>query len=202
MHRILRGFQRGMGSVRDNFKFSLLALKFFEQRPFAQDIILRINESKITIPAKKLNDAEADVVRQYVNSIRRHLLNDMVIVYERYSTLMMASHDAGQVYVDPSLAKKLVWSHQFESLPNVYTSDDLQFFQQLRHLRHSVVHYNGVYNACNKLDYTFGTETFVSQGNEGKGIEVSFDTLLSIWQKLLHTVERGNRDYLRAYPTS
>ena len=50
-----------------------------------------------------LNSFDQNGIEEYGNSIRRHFLNDMVIAYERYSMFMIASHNNGQLRIDPAL---------------------------------------------------------------------------------------------------
>ncbi len=151
--------------------------------------------------AQSLNSIDNEAVQDHGNSIRRHFLNDMVIVYERYSMLMIASHNNGQRHIDPSLINdRSLGAHLFEQLPNVYQPSDITFCVQLRRLRNSIVHYNGVYSATNELNYTFGTESYNSKGSEGKEISAKFDTLLWIYDRLMQTVQRGNASYFAHYP--
>ena len=82
---------------------------------------------------------------------------------------------------------------------NIYIKNDVDFLIQLRRLRNSIVHYNGVYTITNPLNYTFDNETYNSQGNAGNTISVQFDTIMWIYNKLLDTVERGNTSYFNHY---
>ena len=151
--------------------------------------------------AASLNDFDNDGVQEYGNSIRRHLLNDIVIAYERYSMIMYASHSNGQVRADPAmLNNRQLGAHNFEQLPNIYDSVVKTFFVQLRRLRNSIVHYNGVYSATNPLNYTFGTQTYSSLGNEGTNISIEYDNILWIYHKLREFVGVGNSNYFLYYP--
>lgn len=128
-------------------------------------------------------------------------MNDIVIAYERYSMLMIASHKNGQVRIDPCpISDKKLSAHLFEQLPNVYLPKDLTFLVQLRRLRNSIVHYNGVYSAINQLNYTLGTQRYNSMGNEGQNISIEFDNILWTYDKLMDTVRRGNMSYFTHYP--
>lgn len=201
MRTILPEFLGSLERIRNNFYFSFLSLNFLNRRPFNQDIILPVNISQNIMTAQSLNTFDNDGVQEYGNSIRRHFLNDMVIAYERYSMLMIASHNNGQRRIDPSLINnRNLGAHLFEQLPNVYQPDDITFLVQLRRFRNSIVHYNGVYSATNELNYTFGRQSYNSRGREGQNISVEFDTLLWIYDRLIQTVKKGNSSYFAHYP--
>jgi hypothetical protein len=201
MDTILREFINSMDRIKNNFYFSFLSLNFLNLRPFYQDIILPINMSQNIMKAQSLNSFNKDGAQEYSNSIRRHFLNDMVIAYERYSMLMIASHNNGQCRIDPSLINdRVLGAPLFEQLPKVYEQDDITFLVQLRRFRNSIVHYNGVYSATNELNYTFGTQTYYSVGREGKDISIEYDNLLWIYDRLIETVQRGNTSYFKNYP--
>jgi hypothetical protein len=151
MDTILHEFTGSMERIRNNFYFSFLALNFLNLRPFNQDIILPVNISQNSMSAKSLNVFDVDGAQEYCNSIRRHFLNDMVIAYERYSMLMIASHNNGQRRTDPSqINDRRLGAHLLEQLPGVYESDVVEFLVQLRRLRNSIVHYNGVCSTTNE----------------------------------------------------
>ena len=201
MRTILPEFVASMARIRNNFYFSFLALNFVNLRPFSADITLPVNVSHNVMTSNSLNSFDEDGVKEYGNSIRRHFLNDMVIAYERYSMLMIASHNNGQHRIDPALVNdRRLGAHLLEQLAHVYEPDECRFLIQVRRFRNSIVHYNGVYSATNALDYTFGTETYQSAGHEGQNIAVEFDTLLWIHDKLIVTAEDGNARYLAHYP--
>ena len=201
MQSILSEFIGSMERIKNNFYFSFLALNFLNQRPFNLDVVLPVNLSQNKMTAQSLNSFDNDGVQEYGNSIRRHFLNDMVIAYERYSMLMVASHNNGQCRIDPSkINDRKLGAHLFEQFPNVYQPDDITFLVQLRRFRNSIVHYNGVYSATNELNYTFGMQSYSSTGKEGQNISVEFDTLLWIYDKLVQTVRRGNVSYFANYP--
>ncbi len=95
MQTILPGFIGSMERIRNNFYFSFLAVNFLNLRPFDQDFTLPVDISQNIMTAESLDSFDDDGVQEYANSIRRHLLNDIVIAYERYYMLMIASHNNG-----------------------------------------------------------------------------------------------------------
>jgi len=201
MNTILPELIGSIERIKNNFYFSFLALSFINQRPFPNDIVLPVNLPDNTMTAASLNNFDNDGVQEYGNSIRRHFLNDMVIGYERYSMAMYASHSNGQTRIDPALLNdRHLGAHRFEQLPNVYENDDKTFLVQLRRLRNSIVHYNGVYSSTNALDYTFGTQTYNSVGHEGQNISIEFENVLWIYDKLRECVGRGNSNYFANHP--
>lgn len=201
MHTILPEFDGSMARIRNNFYFSFLALNFVNLRPFSQEIILPVDMPQNVMSASSLNAFDDNGIAEYANSIRRHFLNDMVIAYERYSMLMFASHRNGQERIDPALINdRHLGAHCFEQLANVYQPRELEFLIQLRRFRNSIVHYNGLYSITNELNYTFGTESYQSAGNEGRNISVKFDTLIWIHDKLAETVRSGNARYFVHHP--
>lgn len=201
MRTILIEFAAAMARIRNNFYFSFLALNFVNLRPFSVDITLPVNVADNVMTSSSLNSFDQDGVQEYGNSIRRHFLNDMVIAYERYSMLMIASHNNGQQRIDPALVDdRGLGAHLFEQLAHVYEPEERIFLVQVRRFRNSIVHYNGVYSVTNPLDYTFGAWTYRSAGQEGNNIAVEFDTLLWIYDRLLSTVEGSNSRYLAHYP--
>lgn len=201
MQTILPEFIGSIERIRNNFYFSFLALNFVNQRPFRHDIILPVTLSQNIMTAQSLNSFDNGGVQEYGNSIRRHFLNDIVIAYERCSMLMIASHNNGQVRIDPChIRDRSLGAHHFERLPNVYQTDDVIFLVQLRRLRNSIVHYNGVYSVTNELNYTIGTQSYNSMSNEGQNISIEFGNILWIHDKLIDTVRRGNTSYFTHYP--
>ena len=203
MRTILPEFVASVERINNNFYFSFLALNFLNQRPFGRDVVLQVNMTNQTMTAASLNSFDHDGVQEYGNSIRRHFLNDLVIAYERYSMLMFASHSNTQVRTDPArLNDRNLGAHNFEQLPNIYSADDREFLVQLRRLRNSIVHYNGVYSASNELNYTFGTNIYNSVGNEGQHISIEFDNIVWIYNKLRDVVQSGNASYFRRYPVA
>lgn len=196
MRTILPEFIGSMERIRNNFYFSFLALNFLNQRPFQHDVILPVDLSQNIMTIQSLNSFDNDGVQEYGNSIRRHFLNDIVIAYERYSMLMIASHKNKGVRIDPChKSDRKLGAHLFEQLLHVYQQDDLTFLVQLRKLRNSIVHYNGFYSATNKLNYTFGTQSYKSKGNERQKISIEFNNILWIYDKLIDTVRQGNASY-------
>lgn len=203
MNTILPEFMGSMARIRNNFYFSFLALNFVNLRPFTHDVILPVAMSQNIMTSGSLNSFDKDGVQEYGNSTRRHFLNDMVIAYERYSMLMIASHNSSQHRIDPALVNdRRLGAHLFEQLASVYQPGEVTFLIQLRRFRNSIVHYNGVYSTTNELDYTFGTQGYHSVGNEGQNISVEFDTLSWIYDKLMQTVQSGNARYFSHYPLS
>lgn len=201
MRSILPEFNGSTERITNNFYFSFLALNFVYQRPFQNDVLLPANLAENIMSAASLNSFDNDGVQEYGNSIRRHFLNDLVIAYERYSLLMYASHLNGQSRTDPATVNnRNLGAHQFEQLPNVYDASDVSFLVQLRRLRNSIVHHNGVYSATNVLQYTFGANVYNSVGHEGQHISIEFDSILWIYNRLRDTVARGNANYFMHYP--
>ena len=159
METIYQDFKAGMDNIYNSFFISFLALKPIVERPILNDFIIPIEGfNHRTLDASQLNKLGIDSINEYVNSIRRHMLNDIVICYERYASLMYKSHNNGQQRTDPALdSNSHINAAKFESLiKGLYTEDELIFFRQLRRIRNSIVHYNGVYTKTNLLDYTFG----------------------------------------------
>ena len=201
MRTILPEFVGSMENIKNNFYFSFLALSFLNQRPFSKDVVLPSNLTHNIMKAQSINSFSVNEVREYGNSIRRHFLNDMVIAYERYSMLMFVSHNNNQQRIDPSVINdRRLGAHRFEQIPNIYQTNETRFLIQLRRLRNSIVHYNGVYSATNDLDYTFGTQNYLSSGNEGQNISIEFDNILWIYDNLMQIVENGNREYFSNHP--
>lgn len=201
MQTILPEFMGSMQRILNNFHLSFLSFRFLNLRPFSSDIVLPVDMPLRVISAQSINSLGDDAIQEYANSIRRHFLHDMYNAYERYSTFMMASHSNRQCRIDPSLiCDKKLGASRFEQLVGVYQVPERKFLIQLRHFRNSVVHYNGVYSATNNLDYTFGSETYSSVGREGQSISVNFNTLLWIYDRLVHVVGDGNSRYFVCYP--
>ena len=202
MRTILAEFNGSMERIYNNFYFSFLSLNFLNQRPFSHDVVLNANMSQNIMTALSLNSCDQDTVDEYGNSVRRHFLNDQVIAYERYSMLMIASHNNEQSHIDPcEISDRTLGAHLFEQQPNVYQDDEKRFLIQLRRFRNSIVHYNGKYSATNELDYTFGTENYNSVGREGQNISIEFNNLLWTYNKLIQTVRDGNSNYFSHYTT-
>lgn len=200
MNTILPEFIGSMARIKNNFYFSFLALSFVNLRPFTCDIILPVAMSQKIMTSDSLNSFDKDGVQEYGNSTRRHFINDMVIAYERYSMLMIASHNNSYHRIDPAIVNnRWLGAHLFEQLSNVYLPDEVTFLTQLRRFRNTIVHYNGVYSATNELDYIFGTQGYRSVGNEGQNISVEFETISWIYDKLMQTVQSGNARYFSHY---
>src|SRR5687767_2013583 len=77
-----------MNNIHHNFHLSFLAVNFINQRPFNQDIILELESPRIVIKASSINNLSRNMLQEYGNFLRRLFLNDMVLAYERYATLM------------------------------------------------------------------------------------------------------------------
>ena len=200
METILNEFNGSIERIRNNFYFSFLALNFLNQRPFNKDVVLPVNMADNLMTAKSINSFDQDGVTEYGNSIRRHFLNDIVIAYERYSMIMQVSHINGQNRTEPAtLNNRNLGAHHFEQLPNVYTDDQKTFLIQQRRLRNSIVHYNGVYSATNELNFTFGTNTYNSIGNEEQYITIEFENILLIYNRLREITYTVNDNYFAHY---
>jgi len=193
---IFSEFINSMDCISNNYYFSFLSVNFFNRRPFEHDIILAADLSKKTITAESINSLDKDLIHEYGNSIRRHVLNDIVIAYERYSTRMYASYKS-KTFIEPAVLKKKYHPKQFESeLLKSNFDDEVKFLIQLRHLRNCIVHYNGKYSYGNELDYTFGNECYKSTDKLGQDISISFDTIEWIIMDLRKKVNICNEYYL------
>lgn len=201
MRSILGRFTASMLRAYEDFHVGCLALVFIDQRPFSTAAVLPVPLTKNTIPPAWLNDFRSDQRDEYEGALLRHLLNDMVLAYERYATTMYLSHVSGRALTDPALSgNRGLNPSRFEALAGVYTEPDREFTTQLRHLRNSVVHYNGLYNSSNRLDYAFGTQRFCSVGREGTPIESSdFNVNLWIWNTLQALVGGVDERYFAHY---
>lgn len=201
MRTILPEFNGSIERIRNNFYFSFLSLNFINLRPFNIDVILPVQIPENIITAQSLNNFDLDGAAEYGNSIRRHMLNDIVIAYERYSMFMFASHNNNQTRIDPALIRnRNLGAHDFENLNGIYLPDEITFLIQLRRLRNSIVHYNGVYSITNELNYTFGTNVYTSIGNEGQNISIEFENILLIYNRIIEIVRNGNINYFQTYP--
>lgn len=200
MKNLIIEFNASMERVKNNFYLSFLSINYLNLRPFERDVQLDVCFSNNVIKTDSLNSVDLDCVNEYVNSIRRHFINDMVITYERYSTQMIASHENDKLRIDSAvLNDRTLSAHRLEQLEGVFLDNQIQFLQQLRRLRNSIVHYNGVYCVLNKLDYTFGKNIYSSRGNEGQSISIEFDSLLFIYNELIEIVKEGNTNYFKNY---
>lgn len=200
MNTIHEEFCGSMARIKNNFCLSFLSINFMQNRPFANDITLPVQMNNIIIRAASINSINNDDINEYGNSIRRHFLNDIVIAYERYSMIMIASHRNSKTKIDPAIINdRSLGANCFEILRNIYEQPEKEFLIQLRRLRNSIVHYNGVYSSTNELRYSFDTETYNSTGNEGKSISIKFDTIIWIYDKLIEIVKKGNNNYFVHY---
>lgn len=203
MRTIYKEFKAGMDHIYNSFFISFLALKPFFEKPIQYDFLIPIQGFSFNVlKASQLNSLGEDSINEYVNSIRRHLINDVVICYERYASLMFTSHNNNQQRSDPALIKDhSINASKFEQLnKSIYTIDELEFFQQLRRLRNSIVHFNGVYSLTNPLDYTFHKNVYKSLGHEGEDITIELDTLIFIYNKICSIVDAVNNRYFSIYP--
>jgi hypothetical protein len=201
MKTILEEFKGSTEHIKNNFYCGFLAINFVNQRPFQNDIILPAGLSNNIMKASSLNSFDKNGFTEYGNSIRRHFLNDMVIAYERYSMTMFVSHQNGKIRTEPAtINNRNLGPYNFENLANIYDTTELTFLTQLRRLRNSIVHYNGLYSATNVLNYTFGTNVYNSSGNEGQNITVELDNILWIFDKLKGIVTSGNINYFNYHP--
>lgn len=193
MKTIFEEFQAGMDNIYNSFFISFLALKPLMERPLLEDFQIPIaGFSTSCLEAVQLNQLGDDSVNEYVNSIRRHMLNDIVICYERYATLMYVSHKAGKRV---NVEKRNVNAAIFEKESGFYGENEKNFFEQLRRLRNSIVHYNGVYNKANLLNCTFLNYTYNSVGHEGENIQIDFDSIMYIYNEVLQKVTMINQRY-------
>lgn len=182
---IAKEFQGGMENIRNNFYLSFLTLLALESRPFDNSISIPSYEEPGFIDYNSLNKIGQDSVIEFENSIRRHTLNDIVICYERHaSQLYLVLKD--NEFSDPSMEKSICnYPIELETKFDLYTQDECTFFSQLRRLRNSIVHYNGVYNKKNTLNYKFQYNYYNSKGHEGENIMIKFETIMFIYHKVL-----------------
>ena len=203
MKSIFNEFQAGMDHIYNSFFISFLALKPLLERPMADNFVIPINGFSFnTLEAYQLNALGQDSINEYVNSIRRHMINDIVICYERYASLMFTSHQNRQQRCDPANIKDTsINASKFENLDsNLYTQAEIELLQQLRRLRNSIVHFNGVYTVTNNLDYTFHKNKYLSKGHEGENITVELDTLIYIHKEVNYIVSKVQSRYNSIYP--
>ena len=86
---------------------------------------------------------------------------------------MYISHVNNKVGQDPALLlDRSINSSKFEIIGNLYSEADLNFIKQLRRLRNSIVHFNGVYSKTNPINYTFNNKIYCSDGHEGENIQI------------------------------
>jgi len=113
---------------------------------------------------------------------------------------MYVSYHNDLVRVDPAmLDDRRVNSSLFEKLDNLYSEEEKEYFSQLRHLRNSIIHYNGVYALTNPLDYTFGDDTYHSNGHEGESITIQLDSIIAIFEKVKSIVQRINDRFFELF---
>lgn len=200
MNTIVNDFTASFDRIRNNFYISFLSINYINLPNLPKEITLDVSIEKNIISRDSLKRLTQDEINEYGNSIRRHFLNDMVIAYERYASTMYTSHINTQLKTDPStINDRSINSTSFEDLANIYSEDEKLFFTQLRRLRNSIVHFNGVYTVTNEINYTFNTEVYQSVGFEGTPISIGFETLLWIFSKLRQLVSIGNTNYFNNY---
>ena len=117
---------------------------------------------------------------------------------------MYMSHNNSQQRRDPALSTdRSINASKFENLDSrIYTESNREFFQQLKRLRNSIVHFNGVYTGTNLLNYTFGKNTYNSQGHEGENITIELDSIMSIYNEVYKLVDEINKRYFELFPTN
>lgn len=203
MKTIYNEFKSGMENIYNSFFISFLALKPLMERPIFSDFMIPIKGFTYNVlQASQLNQLGDDSINEYVNSIRRHALNDIVICYERYASLMYMSHNNELQRKDSVLSDdRSINAAKFENLDNrIYVDSDKCFFQQLRRLRNSIVHFNGVYTKTNPLNYTFDKNTYNSLGHEGENITIELDSIMYIYQEVYKLVSEINKRYFNLFP--
>ena len=189
-------YKAEMDNIYNSFFISFLALKPLQERPLVSDFVIPITGfSFSTLEACQLNRLQNDSINEYVNSIRRHMLNDIMICYERYASLMYTYHIKGNRIDYANIEDRTLNSAKFESLPNIFLPEEKEFIVQLRRLRNSIVHYNGVYNKSNLLKYTFYNYTYDSQGHEGENIQIDLDSIMYIYKTIFSLVANVHSRY-------
>lgn len=185
VERIKCDFIGGMENIRNNFYLSFLTVLALNNRPFDSSVWIQSFEGPGVIDNNSLNKIAQDSLDEYLNAIRRHALNDMVICYERHaSKLFLLLKD--DKMDDPALIEnRCNYPVCLESSKGLLLEDDKVFLEQLRRLRNSIVHYNGVYNKSNVLDYVFLKNRYYSKGHEGENISIDFESVMYIYHRLL-----------------
>lgn len=189
-------YKAGMDNIYNSFFISFLALKPMQERPLLSDFVIPIKGFSFSrLEARQLNSLQNDSINEYINSIRRHMLNDIMICYERYASLMYTYHIKGERVDYASIEDRTLNSAKFESLPNLFLQEEKEFISQLRRLRNSIVHYNSVYNKSNILNYTFHKNVYYSQGHEGENIQIDFDSIMYIYKTIFSLVTNVHSRY-------
>lgn len=200
MNTLYEEFQNSMSRIKDNFMLSFLSINFINQKPFEKDIFFDVNFNGNSLSKELINSVQYDTIQEYGNSIRRHFLNDMVIAYERYASLMYLSNKKGKIRLDAANFDKNDSSRYHEFIYGLCNKKD--FLKNIVSLRNSIVHYNGVYNVSNSLNYTFGNKIYQSSGKNGENISITFDNLLWIYKELIDTVKLINDSYFLLFQTN
>lgn len=199
MDTIFNEFRNSMSRIKDNVMISFLAINFINlktQKPFQNDIVFDVSFKENYISKESINSIPNDTVQEYGNSIRRHFLNDMVIVYERFASLINISHKNGNLRNESAIFdKKESYGYQ-DFIYKFCEIEEKDFLKNLVCLRNSIVHYNGKYNISNPVDYTFGDQIYQSFGSESQNISISFDNLFWIYEKIINTVVIINTKYM------
>ena len=197
MRTIINEFNAGMDNIYNSFFISFLSLKVLEDRPLKNEYLIPVpGFSHNRLEAVQINRLQSDSANEYVNSIRRHMLNDIVLCYERYATTMYASYNNGNKRIDPATQDdRNNKPSLFEGLPQLYSAEEKEFFIQLRRLRNSIVHYNGVYSVANPMNYTFYLDSYFSKGHEGEAISIQLDSILYIFERVRDMVRRIDKAF-------
>lgn len=119
-----------------------------------------------------------------------------MICYERYAALMYTCHKNGYRIDYANIDDRTINSAKFESLPDLLSTDEKEFIIQLRRLRNSIVHYNGVYNKSNVLKYTFLNNIYDSQGHEGENISIDLDSIMYIFSTMNSLIAKVHARYI------
>ncbi|NWF66644.1 MAG: hypothetical protein HXX81_04150 [Campylobacterales bacterium] len=195
MNTIYNEFNNSMSRIKNNFMLSSLSVNFINQKPFSNDIIFDVSFSGNYIPKDMMNNISRDTVQEYGNSIRRHFLNDMVIAYERYASLMYISDKKENTRYETASFDKRESTNYQNFIYSLCENEEKYFLKNLVNLRNSIIHYNGLYTISNPIDYTFGNDTYKSSYKEGQNITINFDNLLWIYEKLINIVTKINLNY-------
>ena len=214
MKEIHRTFRIAMANLYEHLVTSYVILPYLMRDKTARSPF----QDKVNMPVRlhdryKLFELDGELLNSFLESeastryfriARRQFLADLVSIYERCATAMIASHKNGRVLTDPSKLPKSearsLQARHFEELPQVLTAEQKTWLSQLRRLRNSLLHYDGLYNFANELDYTLGSQRLVSKGREGTPIDgVDLEALLWIYGQTSTTFESACDNYWRYY---
>ena len=175
--------------IKNNFFLGLLSINFINQRPFYTDIQLNVNLPEMNIiKCGSLNTLNDDAVQEYGNSLRRTILNDSIIAYEKFATrtaLLLAGNHIDHCEIED----RKIGSHNLEAIAELYTDEHLEKIKAIKKLRNSIIHFNGVYNVNNKFKLNIGSETFDSCNKIGQNIRAEYSTILQIHDYIKLIVE-------------